>query len=1514
MKRSVFSYLKLFPLIALLGFVSYKASATAAYVQDHNPWGYTQNQTCMNNVFGVGGWTQYNYSTPAATIFAPGRTFVMMEGSESNDSYLQNYMLANQTTIETWVNNGGRLFINAAPWYTGNQNWGFNSTVLQFVPVTYTTACYYGTTSNPTNPIFLGPYLPTATTYYGNYFAHAWVLGTGLTTILYDQANPTHPVLCYKTWGAGVAFFGGCTQPNFWSPNPQGINLWQNIFAYVNNIPLTGITSTVSGSPWCAGANITVNYTSVGLNFVAGNVFTVQLSNATGSFASPTNIGTLTSTATSGAISCTIPAAQAGGTGYRIRTISSNPSFTGVDNGTDLTINPQLTPSVTISANPSNNICAGTNVTFTASITNGGPTPTYQWKVNNVNVATTATYSTSTLNNNDQVKCVITSNAPCVTPTTATSNTITMTVNPNVTPTISITANPGNTICVGQSVTFTAAVTNVGPTPIYVWKVNGFPVGGNSPTYTTTSLITGDQVTCTVTGNAPCTINGTQTSNVITMTVSNNLAPTINITANPGNVICTGTSVTYTATITNGGPTPTYVWKLNNVVVGGNSPTYTVVPGNGDVITCTLTSSSTCANPTTVTSNSITMVITTNVTPAVSISVSPGTTICAGTSVTFNATATNGGPTPTYVWKVNNGVVGANSPSYTSTTLANGDVVTCTMTSSNGCAIPSTVTSNSITMTVNPIAVPTNSVSANPGNVICAGTSVTFLSSITNGGPTPVYLWKLNGNPVGGNSPTYTNNTLVGGDLVTCQVTSNATCATPATVISNTITMVVNPIPVPGVSIAVSPASTICAGDQATFTATATNGGPTPVYHWYLNGNPVGFNSPTYQSTSLATGDVVNVVVTSNALCANPTTATSNSITMTVNPIAVPDVSISVSPGDSICSNVPVTFTAASVNGGNGPIYQWRVNNTLVGGNSPTYTSASLINTDVVSCTMISNATCATPAVTTSNFITMTIFAIDTPTIQVTTSPGTTICDGTPVTYTAVTTHPGATPSYVWKKNNNIVGGNTVTYTDPAIANGDIITCTMTSSATCIYPLVVTSSNVQMTVNAITVPGISVTSTAPGDSICLGQSVTFNASQVNGGPSPAYHWKKNGYPVGSNMPTYSDISLQNNDAITCDLVSNNLCPVPAIVTSPAHTMKVTPTLTPNVSVTVTPGNMICTGSQTTYVASATGAGGSPVYKWFKNANQVGSNSPTYHDQLVNDGDDVSCVVLTSSFCTTAPTDTSNHNIMSWFNSGYLAGTTGITETNQVQVVNTTSKINYTDCDLMVSLVPSGADPVGGRTTVKVTLDSSVKRYKGQPYLVRHFDITPDSNAANATATVTLYAYQTEFDAYNAVAGPAGYPLLPNYATDNGNIRITAFHGTGTKPGNYTGAEELIVPSTVTWDPSGNWWVMSFPATGFSGYYIHTGNNFPLAVSNMSGEDFSMEAYPNPVQDKISVRIEGNMAGNSTLVVTDLAGRVIISTTLDNNKALIDMSSLASGMYLLRYNDDKRSETIKITKQ
>src|SRR5690606_26377727 len=75
--------------------------------------------------------------------------------------------------------------------------------------------------------------------------------------------------------------------------------------------------------------------------------------------------------------------------------------------------------------------------------------------------------------------------------------------------------------------------------------------------------------------------------------------------------------------------------------------------------------------------------------------------ICPGETVNFNATPTNEGTSPVYDWQVNNSNVGSGSTRSLSN-LNNGDVVTCTLTSSESCVTNNPVSSNSINITVFP--------------------------------------------------------------------------------------------------------------------------------------------------------------------------------------------------------------------------------------------------------------------------------------------------------------------------------------------------------------------------------------------------------------------------------------------------------------------------------------------------------------------------------------------------------------------------------------------------------------------------------------------------------------------------------------------------------------------------------------------------------------------------------------------------------------------------------------------
>lgn len=97
-----------------------------------------------------------------------------------------------------------------------------------------------------------------------------------------------------------------------------------------------GKASILAGTDLCAGNVVKIEYPIAGV-FNSGNTFTAQLSDENGSFASPTNIGSV-STALNNTIYAVIPDVTAG-TAYRIRVVSSDQPLTGLDNGANISIN-----------------------------------------------------------------------------------------------------------------------------------------------------------------------------------------------------------------------------------------------------------------------------------------------------------------------------------------------------------------------------------------------------------------------------------------------------------------------------------------------------------------------------------------------------------------------------------------------------------------------------------------------------------------------------------------------------------------------------------------------------------------------------------------------------------------------------------------------------------------------------------------------------------------------------------------------------------------------------------------------------------------------------------------------------------------------------------------------------------------------------------------------------------------------------------------------------------------------
>lgn len=132
-------------------------------------------------------------------------------------------------------------------------------------------------------------------------------------------------------------------------------------------------TLPVSGS-LCHNSTVVVRFTTSGFVFGPTNVFTAQLSDASGNFNSPFILGSLPAAGMVGEsyIFGLIPAVPFG-SGYRIRVVSSDPEFTaGTNNGTDLTIKEDAAPPIpSITVNGPMDFCYGSATTF---LTSSSPT------------------------------------------------------------------------------------------------------------------------------------------------------------------------------------------------------------------------------------------------------------------------------------------------------------------------------------------------------------------------------------------------------------------------------------------------------------------------------------------------------------------------------------------------------------------------------------------------------------------------------------------------------------------------------------------------------------------------------------------------------------------------------------------------------------------------------------------------------------------------------------------------------------------------------------------------------------------------------------------------------------------------------------------------------------------------------------------------------------------------------------------------------------------------------------
>ena len=248
---------------------------------------------------------------------------------------------------------------------------------------------------------------------------------------------------------------------------------------------------------------------------------------------------------------------------------------------------------------------------------------------------------------------------------------------------------------------------------------------------------------------------------------------------------------------------------------------------------------------------------------------------------------------------------------------------------------------------------------------------------------------------------------------------------------------------------------------------------------------------------------------------------------VTINPL--PNAGV-ISGSSTVCMGTPVTLSS-TVSGGTWYHYGSHVSNagsvysgTTVGTDSAIYAVTNM---------------CGTATVRYGLHIDVYV----TPSVTMSSAPGTSVCEGDTVTFTPAPVNGGAAPLYRWRRFGSVIGtGNPFRYV-PAL--GDVVTCTMFSSALCPDHDSVITAGVAMTVYPLVTPSTVIT-TADNDTVTTpGQTVTFNSNTTYCGSAAEYQWYVNGIAVPG--ATSSSYTLTVNE--TDDVYSIVNCVVPCATTS-----------------------------------------------------------------------------------------------------------------------------------------------------------------------------------------------------------------------------------------------------------------------------------------------------------------------------------------------------------------------------
>jgi hypothetical protein len=337
-------------------------------------------------------------------------------------------------------------------------------------------------------------------------------------------------------------------------------------------------------------------------------------------------------------------------------------------------------------------------------------------------------------------------------------------------------------------------------------------------------------------------------------------------------------------------------------------------------------------------------------------------------------------------------------------------------------------------------------------------------------------------------------------------------------------------------------------------------------------------------------------------------------------------------------------------------------------------------------------------------------------------------------------------------------------------------------------------------------------------------------------------------------------------------------------------------LIPSVTINTVP--TICAINWTSFTAIPVNGGDNPIYHWYINGKDTGTNDNFYFGSNYNNNDRINVSLTSNASCLLNNIVFSNTDTLSVISTVFPVSII----TTADSIVCSGSNVLFTEKDSLSGTNPQINWYVNG-------IQNTVLGRSFSSNLISNNDRVQASVLVNDITCRTII-----FDSSNIITMTVKpTPVAPSISLIGNNSLHSSdsignqwYKDTTTLLANDT--SQILIP------PSSGFYSVKTSLNGCSSPFSNEFNFIVTAVTNVNNY-YTIKAHPNPAKDLLIISFNDPAVFEISVIITDENGKIVLNKNQVKNGERLDISSLSNGLYFLRLfsDDEKLLVTDKILK-